>query len=411
MKQFLFFVLFFVITVISAHSQNDWKTGYIIKNSGDTVFGWIDNRNSKTNTNHCYFRKDEHSKTTHFGPTELSGFRLKDGKFFVSKNVAVEDSTRKIFLEFLIEGRVNIFHYQDEFSHYFLEKDGKLYTLKNTTIIKEINGTKYSRDKKEYLGLMKLLMKDAKIEPLINQSTLESKSLIKIAKQYHERVCTDEQCIIYEKKLKPAHVTLGFHIGESINQFDFGNELISDFGLSSYLGCRVEVENIINYVENFSLQVDLNVQKFSNYNFKEKNKFMYTNVIYNDNYYTIYNTSMESLKNLNIDLKTVVLKLPVVVNYTFSKGKIRPSIGFGILNSIVLTQNKNFNYPTFYNEFNKSIPTFSMGIVGRVGCKYVLKNKHSLYSDLNINYSQNLNQNQFLRLTNNLYSFSIGYTL
>lgn len=52
-----------------------------------------------------------------------------------------------------------------------------------------------------------------------------------------------------------------------------------------------------------------------------------------------------------------------------------------------------------------------MGIVGRVGCKYALKNNHTIYTDLNIDYSRNLNISQFLRLTNNLYSLTLGYTL
>ena len=410
MKKFFIFVLFSALIVLNCYSQNDWKAGYIIKNSGDTVFGMIDNRDSKSNSNHCYFRKDEVSKTIQYGPTELEGYKFNDGKFYVSKNIAVGDSIQKFFLEFLIEGKVNIFHYQNDSSHFYLEKDGKLYVLKNTTIIQDIRGTKYYIDKKEYLEMLNTLMKDANMQSLIDKSRLDSKSLIKIAKNYHERVCSDEQCIIYEKKIKPIHATLGFQIGESINRFNFGNELISDYSLSTYLGFRAEFENIISYEENLSLMVDLTVQKFSKYNFRERDK--YTTISYNGQYYTIFdNTYNEDLKSINIDLKAVELKLPVVVNYTFSKGKIRPYIGVGISNTIVLSQNKEFIYLTLVQKYNQSIPTYSMGIVGRAGCKYALKNNHTIYTDLNIDYSQNFNTNEFLRLNNNLYSFTVGYTL
>ena len=410
MKQFLFFVFFSVITVMNVYSQNDWKSGYIIKNSGDTVFGWLDNRDSKSNSGHCYFRKDKISETIHYGPADIAGFRFNDGKFFVSKNIADGDSIQKFFLEFLIEGKVNVFHYQNDSSHFFLEKEGKIYDLKNTTIIKDIRGTKYYIDKKEYQVMLNTLMKDANMQSLIDKSRLDSKSLIKIAKNYHEKVCTDEQCIIYEKKTKPVHATLGFQIGESINRFNFGNELISDYSLSTYLGFRAEFENIISYEENLSLMVDLTVQKFSKYNFRERDK--YTTISYNGQYYTIFdNTYNEDLKSINIDLKAVELKLPLVVNYTFSKGKIRPYIGVGISNTIVLSQNKEFIYLTLVQKYNQSIPTYSMGIVGRAGCKYALKNNHTIYTDLNIDYSQNFNTNEFLRLNNNLYSFTVGYNL
>ena len=158
MKQLLIFVLLFLMSAMNGYSQNDWKSGYIIKNSGDTVFGLIDTRDSKSNSIHCYFRKDALSETKHYGPAELSGYRFTDGKFFVSKNIAREDSIQKLFLEFLIEGKVNVFHYQNDSSHFFLEKDGKLYNLKNTTIIKDIRGTKYYIDKKEYLEMLNTLM-------------------------------------------------------------------------------------------------------------------------------------------------------------------------------------------------------------------------------------------------------------
>jgi len=410
MKQFFILLLFLALTVMNGYSQNDWKAGYIIKNSGDSVFGMIDNRDSKANSNHCYFRKDEVSETIQYGPSELAGYRFNDGTFYVSKNIAAEDTIRKLFLEFLIEGRVNVFHYKDEKSHFFIEKEGKLYELKNTTIIKDIRGTKYYIDEKEYLVMLNSLMKDANMQTLIDKSRLDSKSLIKIAKNYHERVCTDEQCIIYEKKIKPIHATLGFQIGESINRFNFGDELISDYGLSSSLGCRVEFENIINYYEKLSLQVDLTVQKFSKYNFKERDQ--YTTLSYNGQYYTIYdNTYTDELKSINIDLKAVELKLPVVVNYTFSKGKFRPYVGLGVSNTFVLSQNKDFVFLALVHKYNQSIPTYSIGVVGRVGCKYALKNNHTFYSDLNIDYSQNIDRNQFYKVRNNLYSLTVGYTL
>jgi len=409
MKQLFVFILFLGITVMNCYSQNDWKSGYIIKNSGDTVFGLIDNRDSKTNSIHCYFRKDRLSETTIFGPNDISGYRFNEGKFFITKDIPVEDSTRKMFLEFLIEGKVDVFHYQDDKSHFFIEKDGKLYELKNTTEIKEVKGTKYFIDKREYVVTMNSLMQDANIQPIIYTSKLDSKSLIKVAKKYHERVCSDEQCIVYEKKIKPIHVNFGVQLGESMNRFNFGDELLSDYSLSSSIGCRLEFENVISYAENLSIQLDVTLQQFSKY--KLKDIYNFTTLTYNGQYYTIFNKKYnEDLQNINVDLKTVVLKLPVVVNYTFSKGKIRPYLGIGVSNNFVLSRNKDFVYLTFYNQYKQSIPTYSLGFLSRAGCKYTLKNNHTLYADLNIDYSQSLNTNQFLKLTNNLYSLNIGYT-
>ena len=409
MKHFLILILFLGVAAMNCYSQNEWKPGYIIKNSGDTVFGLIDNRDSKSNSNHCYFRKDRLSETTIFGPKDINGYRFNDGKFFITKDIPAENSTRKMFLEFLIEGKVDVFHFQDDKSHFFVEKNGKLYELINTTEIKEVKGTKYSIDRKEYLVVMNSLMQDANIQPIIYKSKLESKSLINVAKNYHERVCSKEQCIIYEKKIKPIHVNFGVQIGESMNRFNFGDELLSDYSLSSSIGCRLEFENIVGYAENLSVQMDFTLQQFSKYNLKDIYNF--TTLTYNGQYYTIFNKKYnEDVQNINVDLKAVVFRLPVVVNYTFSKGKIRPYLGIGVSNNFVLSQNKDFVYLAFYNQYKQSIPTYSLGFLGRAGCKYALKNNHTLYADLNIDYSQSLNTNQFLKLTNNLYSLNIGYT-
>jgi len=155
--------------------------------------------------------------------------------------------------------------------------------------------------------------------------------------------------------------------------------------------------------------MDFTLQQFSKYNLKDIYNF--TTLTYNGQYYTIFNDKYnEDVQNINVDLKAVVFRLPVVVNYTFSKGKIRPYMGIGVSNNFVLSQNKDFVYLAFYNQYKQSIPTYSLGFLGRAGCKYALKNNHTLYADLNIDYSQSLNTNQFLKLTNNLYSLNIGYT-
>jgi len=414
MRKLLSFI-FSLIIVVNCYSQNDWKSGYVIKISGDTVFGLIDNRSSQSNSNYCYFRNDKLSKTTIYEPKDIAGYRYDDGKFFISKNISSTESIKKIFLEFLLEGKINIFHYKDDQNHFFLEKDGQLYELKSTDEIRETNGTKYVLNKKEYLGVLELLMNDAGIQSSINKTRLNSQSLINIAQNYHERVCSGEKCIIYEKKIKPVHVSVGFHIGESINKFNFGDELLSNYNFSNYIGCRLEFENIISYTENLSLLLDFTFQKFSKYNFQNisvTNDFV--RISYNGNDYKIFNairySEFDYIKHINVDLKMVALKLPVVLCYTFSKGKIRPYMGLGISNTIVLSQNKDFVYKNFYNVYKKSIPSYSIGYLGRVGCKYILKNSHTIYSDLNIDDSENLNVNQLLRLKNSLYSFTIGYT-
>ncbi len=421
MKKLLNVALFLMITVLNCQGQNDWKPGYIIKNSGDTIFGSIDNRDSKSNTKQCFFRKDSLSESTVYEPQDIAGYRIIDGKYFVSKNIPDGGSTRKLFLEFLIHGKVDVFHYEDRESHFFLGKGGKLYELKNTTSIVDIDSNytqinksdvvRYELDKKEYIGLLNYLMQDANLRPLINNTRLNSESLISLAKKYHDRVCTTEQCIIFEKQIDPTRITISVQAGESINSLNWGGELASDFGFSTFVGCRFDFQNLFIYSENLSFVLDVNLQQYSDYNIRDIRES--AALSYNGKNYRIYNEKYQEhyyTKNLHVDLNTVVLKIPVVFNYIFSKGKIKPYVGFGLSNTIVLSQNKDLKITAFYDEYKKSIPTYLIGFLGRAGCKYDLKNNHAVYADLSFDFSENMNLNQILRLSNTICSLTAGYT-
>lgn len=108
-----------------------------------------------------------------------------------------------------------------------------------------------------------------------------------------------------------------------------------------------------------------------------------------------------------MDIKTIALDIPITMNYTFSKGKVRPYIGAGIDNVLVLSQN---NKVEIYDDENrKSIPIYQFGFMGRAGGKYMFKNNKSLCFELSYQYVQNISVSQFHRFTNSLLSFTLGY--
>jgi len=423
MKRTLSTSLFFLLLSNICFCQNDWVSGYILKNTGDTIRGFIDNRDSKSNTKQCYFKAEKKGDVQIYTPQELSGFRFQDGKYYISKTIKEQEAGKQVFLEFLIHGKINVYHMKDDQDRYFVEKDSIIYELKNTEVLKHINypGSSnennysiQSTEKKEYIGLLTALLKDAEIQQDILKCELRTKSLIKIAREYHEKVCSDEKCIIYEKASKPMHVNLGILAGVSINTLDFGEEVVSNFGPGSFLGLRVEFENALEWQENLSVVLDLTLQHYTNYTLRANDANINHYINYNNVAYSLNNSSEVSVGNrnrLNVNINTIALKIPLTLNYTFSKGKFRPYAGGGIENIFILSQNENFVYKKFYDVLNQSIPSYQIGLVGRAGSKYLLKNNHLLYAELNYEISKSLNINRFLRLTNNLLSIAVGYNL
>lgn len=403
-----------IVNVNFVFGQNDWAPGYIIKNQGDTLYGYIDNRDSHSNSRQCYFRTGKQSEKQVFSPADISGYRYNNGRFFISKCTENTISCEPVFLEFLIHGSVDMYHYKDVVDHYYIEKDGEIHELKNTKEIKKYNDVNYLKENKEYVGILNALLKDADILPQIQKTPFDTKSLIKIAKTYHEKTCSDEACIIYEKTKKPIHVIWGIQAGVSWNKFSFGEETESGGSPGILLGGKLEFENIIDWQENLSFEVDATLQRFTKYHLTEVGKSYYSHIIYNDIEYTLTNNQYlnsyyEGIYDLEVNIKTTTLKIPFILKYTLLKGNIKPYVGIGYINSIVLSQNQGFIYQRFYSVINKSIPLYHRGFLGRVGTSIGLQNGHSACLELNFEHTASMNINQQLRFYNNLFSLSLGY--
>jgi hypothetical protein len=403
-----------IVNVNLVSGQNDWATGYIIKNQGDTLYGYIDNRDSHSNSQQCYFRSSKQSEKQVFSPADISGYRYDNGRFFISKCTENTKSCEPVFLEFLVHGSVDMYHYKDVADHYYIEKEGKIYELKNTKEIKKYNDVTYQKENKEYVGVLTALLKDADIQPQIQKTTFGTKSLIKIAKTYHEKTCTDEACIIYEKTKKTIHVIWGIQAGISWNKFRFGKETESDVGSAILIGGKFEFENIIDWQENLSFEIDATLQQYTKYHLTEIEKSYYDLISYNNTEYTLTNNQYlnglyDGISDLEVNIKTTILKIPFVLKYNFLKGKIRPYAGVGYINAIVLGQNQDFIYKRFYYKFNKSIPTYQGGLLGRAGTNFSFHNGQSACLELNFERTMSMNINQHSRFNNSIFSLSVGY--
>jgi len=211
--------IFVILGIIKTSAQSDFRSGYIVKNNNDTLYGLIDYRGSKANARECFFRKDEKFEVVKYLPSEISIYRFTDSKYYVSKSINTGEKEEQIFLEYLINGIVSIYYYSDmNGDHYFAEKEkGKLINLKNESKEVIIDITKYVRETKEYLGILKYLLSDSPtVLNEVNNATLNRQALIKLASDYHYSICSDKSCIIYERKPTKIKFEFGPLIGYNI---------------------------------------------------------------------------------------------------------------------------------------------------------------------------------------------------
>jgi hypothetical protein len=196
-KCFLFLWILYTTGILNA--QTDFRPGYVIKPNNDTLRGEIDYRGDVLMGQVCRFKAN--GTETKYSPDDIVGYRFYNDKYFVTKEV----NGTNVFLEFLIKGRVNVYYRRDDQGdHYFLEKDsiGITEMTYEEGIRYREDGTAYSYKSKRHIGVLNVYMHDAPefLPRIASMEEPDAAGLIKLAEDYHHRLCKDQSCIVYEKK-------------------------------------------------------------------------------------------------------------------------------------------------------------------------------------------------------------------
>ena len=222
--------LVFSIGILNA--QTDFRSGYIIKNSGDTLYGQIDYGVNELMSRICKFRNSD-NVNIEYSPNDISGYRFTDSKYYVTKEV----NNKKVFMEYLIKGRVNIYYLLDgKGGHYYINKEcGQLSEIPYEESIQKIDNKLLLNKSTKHIGLLNYYMHDAPgfQSRIQNIGRPDHNNLIKLAEDYHNAVCKNEKCIIYEKKAGPLKVSITPYIG--LTKHKAYNTVMTEFGGYIYL--------------------------------------------------------------------------------------------------------------------------------------------------------------------------------
>lgn len=302
MNYTIFFPLFLLLFMSKGlFGQIDFQTGYIIQTSGDTLFGEIDYRGSALMSRKCRFRLNESSDVQTFLPAQIVGYRFPNSKFYVSKEV----NNEAVFLEFLIQGKVNMYFLKDETQvRYFLEKENVPLTAlpyHEQLITKDTRN--YYLPSKTHIMLLKQHLADApQIQDQIESiEEPEHDALVRLAKTYHYAVCEEgEECIIYKKKLPPVKVKIELVFAglDYSAPTELANTIYGQSGLIFHLWLPRANEKL--YVRTGILRSKTVIQEFG------------------------------LLDPLGYWLHKAV-KVPFQLEYIYPKGIIRPRLAYGVI--------------------------------------------------------------------------------
>ncbi len=373
----IFVLLVFVYACFLSYSQADFRNGLIIKNNTDTIYGLIDYRRDVTNSISCRFKLDDSSKAIVYSPEDILGYRYIDDKFYISKEIENNNINEKRFLEFLLHGVINLYCFKEaDETRFYIEKPGlEIIELKQKDYEYYKNNKKYQGTIKEYLNSLDYVFNDVpEFQEKIKDVTLDKKSLIKITEEYHNNVCKDYSCVIYEKKLSRFKMNLGLLSG--INTINLENSVFYYSGIDLYGG--------LTFYCDFEQSVHPALGAYVNIPFVNSNdrfSVQYEN-IFNNNKISSYYVSRRYGNKEEFSVEYMTLHNNIFFKYNLLKYKVRPFIQIGGL--------FDFNYfvkykgDDYYNPFTNHT---NIGLIGGVGLAYKITEKRELF--VNLLFSKN----------------------
>jgi len=228
MKKLFLTPLFLILcaSFFSLSAQN-WQPGFVIVNETDTLFGEINFRIPRLNQEQAVFRTDADSPVQTFSPGEIVGYRImSDGNFFVSKTIEINNQPRLVFVEFMVQGMLNLYYYIDENrqEHFFFEdENGSLFAITREDDI--IDGLQVRRDNR-FDGMIRHRFQD---QPSIAHNPrpfeFNQATMIEIVRTYHNLTCPiGSECIVFERQ-RPDRTRMYFRFSAytALEMNVFGN--------------------------------------------------------------------------------------------------------------------------------------------------------------------------------------------
>ncbi|XOV91368.1 MAG: hypothetical protein ACFHWX_14260 [Bacteroidota bacterium] len=374
-------LLFYSISFL-AFSQSDFKEGFYISNENDTIRGLIEDRSGTANFLSCTFKEQKSSKQIKLQPEEIMSYQFDDGRLFLSKEIYVDSVKRTAFVEFLVDGISDLYFYRDP-DHYFYiieSEKGQVIELQEQKIT-ELDVAKKDFDPFWHVRKLKVAFADCmEIQPQVEQASFTHKSLIKLTKDYHNYVCDDYECIVYEKSLGPPKIYFSPLIGVSASNIKFVDSFYSGFNFDQNMNAAFggEIEAVLALINSrISVQLDVLFRK--------------------NNYHGNYNGYYDLYINNNL------MQYSLLFKYRFLSGIIRPSLGVGF--SANTLNNLSYraiieNIPGQPSETEITDIHMKSGMAGGViqlGINYRVFKDRELFTNFRYTFSQNhasIGQNQ-----------------
>ena len=338
----------FIASAAAAQSVN-----YIATDTATTMGVRLMNEGARLNAQFCHVLVGK--DTVRYSPHQIKEYGFINGQIYVSREIIVKGSPKKVFLEQLVAGKASLYYYEDSYGPvFFIEKKGQsLIELVQTSL----GSSRFRAQLAEFTSDCK------QVEDAVRVVSYTKSSLSTLIQRYNN-------C-----ELKPFPMKkFGLHAGVGasrlspssaqedmlINLFDFRYD--KSFVLGAFMSFPIAQSD-------FSAFAELMFQKTS-YSYEAKD-IIGGNVV--AQYIEFNNT------------KTMLL-LPVMARYTYPSNRIRPYVNVGLQVSYTLNNTNSFieRKNTSHNPLHAlpvTIPSPGFGHVWGAGLEIRLDHRRHVFVD------------------------------
>jgi hypothetical protein len=286
MKNLRSIMLFLILLPATIFGQSNYFSKDSVLSLGIKIIKGSDKDNSR------FCRVKIGDQIIEYSPYEVQEYGFRDGRVYISKEINLEDSVKKVFLERLYSGKTSLFYYRGTGIHtFFLGKDSS-----QLLEIPRRNGNGLN-----YLKQLKDLISDcSNVTDAVRFVSYNKGSLTKLISRYNN-------C-----ELKPfPHFRYGLAIGYEPVKLKPPTAIINNY--IRYFNFRYDGGFMIGLF----LDSPIVVSDFS----------LHTEVYFSRHGYS-YN-KMVANKDFDFIANISSLKLPVLIRYTYPSNKTRPFFNLG----------------------------------------------------------------------------------
>lgn len=227
------------------HADNkEWKTGYIITNNNDTIYGLLAYRNGVSDWETCIYKKTESDAVQIFTPSQIKEYSYSEGLRYESIELNVKSKKDLYFAECLLKGKMSLYYLiinnEDPFKSYY-SVDSETKRIINIPVIDtETNYLTKTRIKNRLKTIFNF---NPELNKEIDNHMLNRDNLTYLFKKYNDITCSDNVCVTYNepRRSKKMYLTPFTGFVTTFSKLEEDERSKTSISLSPIIGLKLQI--------------------------------------------------------------------------------------------------------------------------------------------------------------------------